>query len=80
MWVVPDEESLPCKLAVQILVALIQLVIGLLGTDPHTHNNEYPHYQSSPVVQYSSYNIHHYYWLDLIFIIVIHTKVTKTGT
>ena len=49
MWVVPDEESLPCKVAVQILVASIQLIIGLLGTDPHTHSKEYPHFQSSPV-------------------------------
>jgi len=30
MWVVPDEEALPCKVAVQILVASIQLIIGLL--------------------------------------------------
>ena len=44
MWVVPDEESLPCKVAVQILVVSIQLIIGLLGTDPHTH------FQSSPVL------------------------------
>ena len=29
MWVVPDEESLPCKVAVQILVASIQLITGL---------------------------------------------------
>ena len=38
MWVVPDEVSLPCKVAVQILVASLQLIFGLLGTDPHTQS------------------------------------------
>ena len=77
MWVVPNEDSLPCKVALQILVASIQLIIGL---DPHTN------FQSSPVCcsvqECSSYNIIHYnyYWLDLVFVNVIHTRVAKTGT
>ena len=65
MWVVPDKESLLCKVAVQILVASIQLIIGLPGTDSHTHSKDplfVVQYKKAAVITLlARFNIHHCY-------------------